>query len=178
MPRAVTDCCLQGLTIIQSSILFKACDQGLGKSVELLEEEAQDSVQKARNSFALHTWLLLTSLEQMYYTVQILVVVVLGLSKLSVNFFLLRLTNQAPQASVPCWGRAHCSMDICLDSGCFLAMQSRPALASRWAKLFGISETYIYPKLGIDTDPVCAYSSSDFKSSVPSISYPRLPWFS
>lgn len=87
-------------------------------------------------------------------------------------------TNQAPQAGIPCWGRAHCSMDICLDSGCFLAMQSLTAMASRWPKLFRISETYIYPKLRIDTDPVCAYSFSDFKSSVPSISYPRLPWFS
>lgn len=93
MSRAVTDWSLQGLTIVQSSILFKACDQGLGKSLELLKEEAQDAVQKVRNSFVLHTWLLLTSLEQMYYTVQILVVVILGLSKLSVSFFLLRLTQ-------------------------------------------------------------------------------------
>lgn len=62
------------LTIIQSSIVLGACSRGLGKSVDLLPLEEQNEVQR------------------MYYTSNLFFVLALGMSKMSVVFFLLRLS--------------------------------------------------------------------------------------
>lgn len=62
------------LAIIQSAIILGACGKGLGKSVSLLSVEAESEVQ------------------EMYYTSNLLFTIALGLSKISVVCFLLRLS--------------------------------------------------------------------------------------
>lgn len=62
------------LTIIQSSIILGACHKGLGKSLDLVPVESHNEVQ------------------QMYYTSNLFLTLALGLSKISVVCFLLRLS--------------------------------------------------------------------------------------
>lgn len=62
------------LAIIQSAVVLGACSEGLGKSLRLLSPEVQIEVQR------------------MYYISNLLFILVLGLSKSSVVFFLRRLT--------------------------------------------------------------------------------------
>jgi len=63
------------VAIIQSSIVLAACHDGLGKSIEFVSLENQSKVQ------------------QMYYASTLFFVIALGLCKISVAFFLLRLTQ-------------------------------------------------------------------------------------
>ncbi|KIX04901.1 uncharacterized protein Z518_05772 [Rhinocladiella mackenziei CBS 650.93] len=61
--------------IIELSIILAACSKGLGKSIDIVPLENRPTVQ------------------EMYYTSNLLFIISLGLSKLSVVFFLLRLTH-------------------------------------------------------------------------------------
>ncbi|PMD54804.1 uncharacterized protein K444DRAFT_596532 [Hyaloscypha bicolor E] len=73
------EACLASATVlacIQSSVVLGACAKGLGKSIELLSDRS------------------LIQVQQMYYVSNLLFVVSLGLSKISVAFLLLRLTPQ------------------------------------------------------------------------------------
>lgn len=63
------------LMIIQSAILLVACSNGLGNSIDLLAEEVQAKVQS------------------LYYTSNLLFILALGLSKVSVVFFLRRFSR-------------------------------------------------------------------------------------
>jgi len=62
------------LAVIQSSIILIACSKGLGKSIDLLSLGAQNEVQG------------------MYYASNLFFIIILGLSKISVVAFLLRLS--------------------------------------------------------------------------------------
>lgn len=62
------------LAIVQSSIILGACSKGLGKSIDILSLGAQNEVQG------------------MYYASNLFFIIVLGLSKISVVSFLLRLS--------------------------------------------------------------------------------------
>jgi hypothetical protein len=85
--------CLQILALIQSSILLGACSDGLGRSVEIIPSTSIIAGQKvwstdgtlARTCFA-------DFVVQLYYASNILFTIALGLSKISVVFFLIRLT--------------------------------------------------------------------------------------
>lgn len=63
-----------GLAIIQSGLVFGACTKGFGKAFDLISEDHQLQVQ------------------HLFYTSNILVTAILGLSKLSVPLILLRLS--------------------------------------------------------------------------------------
>jgi len=67
------------LAAIQSSIILGACSRGLGKSIDLLSLRAQDKVQG------------------MYYASNLFFIIILGLSKISVVAFLLRLSPHNSQ---------------------------------------------------------------------------------
>ncbi|EXJ56542.1 hypothetical protein A1O7_06886 [Cladophialophora yegresii CBS 114405] len=70
------------LAVIQSSLVLGACSDGLGRSVELISPEMLVEVQKS------------------YYTSNIFFTLALGLSKMSVVFFLNRLTVVKTQKMV------------------------------------------------------------------------------
>ena len=68
-------CAATIFAIIQSSIIFGACAKGLGKSVNILSDEAQVEVQK------------------MYYTSNLFFILAIGAGKASVIFFLSRISR-------------------------------------------------------------------------------------
>lgn len=63
------------LMVIQSAILLGACSNGLGNSIDLITEEAQATVQS------------------LYYASNLFFILALGLSKVSVVFFLRRISR-------------------------------------------------------------------------------------
>jgi hypothetical protein len=68
-------CAATILAIIQSSLVLGACSKGLGKSVDLVSQEAREDVQK------------------IYYTSNLFFILVIGLSKISVICFLGRISR-------------------------------------------------------------------------------------
>lgn len=68
-------CAATVFAIIQSSLVLGACSKGLGKSVDLVSPEAQESVQK------------------LYYTSNLFFFLVIGIAKISVICFLSRISR-------------------------------------------------------------------------------------
>lgn len=68
-------CAATILAIIQSSLVLGACSKGLGKSLDLVSQEAQQEVQK------------------IYYTSNLFYILIIGLSKISVICFLSRISR-------------------------------------------------------------------------------------
>lgn len=64
-----------GLAIIQAALIFGACQKGFGKSLNLVAEDNYDGVQS------------------LWYAAELLFILALGLAKISVVFFLLRISR-------------------------------------------------------------------------------------
>ena len=107
MSWAATDNEPQVFAIIQSSIVLSGCSHGLGKAFRLIPSEMQTRVQEVRPfAYIPGTDVLsLTLLQKLYYTSNLFFVLALGLSKLSLLCFLLRLTP-ARRHKIAFWAAA------------------------------------------------------------------------
>ena len=90
----------QVLAVIQSSIVLRACSDGLGKSADLIAPATLVHVQKVWTTMRPRCDCVVDLRGQLYYTSNIFFILALGLSKLSVVFFLIRITAVKEQRLV------------------------------------------------------------------------------
>lgn len=89
------------LTIIQSGLILGATSHGLGQSLKIAPRDKRDAVQQVSASIVVFEGpQRLTVGNQKLYAAQLLLIVALGLSKMSVALFLRRLTPVKKQRKV------------------------------------------------------------------------------
>lgn len=146
------------LAVIQSSIVLGACSEGLGKSLRLFSPETQTEVQR------------------MYYTSNLFYILALGLSKSSIIFFLRRLTAARKHKRV--FDTANVLVAL-WTIGSFFAIALQCNLSHPWISTDGTCSGTVRQRSS-NKDRVADSLRSSFcdgKSSVPSISFWRSPWW-